>query len=768
MIGDYRVIRTIGEGGMGVVYEAEQQQPKRAVALKVIIGGQYVNEALVKMFYREAQTLARLKHPSIAAIYELGRTEDGQHFFAMELVRGESLSDWLEKRNSNGGLSPQEAKLRLALFHRICEAVAYAHQRGVIHRDIKPANIMVLSEPATKRGAIADEEPDRKILDFGLARITDTDLAMSTNTDVGTIQGTLRYMSPEQVRANPDEIDMRTDVYSLGVLVYEMLTGLLPYDMDGSTLYEAAQAICEAPPASLAKSWEGRRRPDRDIDTIILKALEKEAPRRYQSVTALAEDVQRYLANHPILARPPSTMYQLRKMVARHKLGFASAMALVVMLIGLAVSMTVQAGRIARERDRANQEAESARQVSEFLVDLFEVSDPREALGERITAREILDEGAGRIRRELRGQPQLQGRLMDTMGRVYWSLGLYDQARPLLEEALEILRSDLGEEHLDVAGSLYNLGNLFLRTGGYETAQPLFERSLAIREQALGPEHPDVATVMNNLGTLSLEMGKYEAARQFYERALAIREKAFGPDHRDVAQCLNNLAILASSTGDYETARRLYEQASVTLERALGPDHPDVAQSLNNLGNLFKSTRDYNQAQRYYERSLAIREKVLGPEHPDVARSLNNLANLMKATGDYDEAIRLHERSLTIRENSLGPDHPAVTRSLTNLGNVLKSAGDYTRARPLLERALTTRERTLEPAHPRVVTALYNLACLSALQGRRQEALDLLQQASERGFAHKVIVDDPDLASLHSDHEFEKIVADVTRRIEAN
>jgi len=372
MIGEYRIIREIGSGGMGVVYEAEQQHPKRLVALKVIRGGRFVDDQHIKLFEREAQALARLKHPGIAAIYESGRTPDGQHFFAMELVRGETLKDYLEKASSSGPLTPPQLRERLAIFRKIADAVIYAHQRGVIHRDLKPANIIVLREFESSESESGLQSPGIKILDFGLARITETDLAVSTiGTELGAIQGTLPYMSPEQVRGNPDEIDVRSDVYSLGVILYEMIAGRRPYDINNAMLHEAVRVICETRPAPLSKSWSGTKKLDRDIETIVNKALEKPLARRYQSVSALGDDVSRFLAGQPILARPPSVVYQLRKMAARHKVGFGFAAMLVFLIAIFAVVMSIQAERIARERDRANREAKISKQVSDFMRSLF-------------------------------------------------------------------------------------------------------------------------------------------------------------------------------------------------------------------------------------------------------------------------------------------------------------------------------------------------------------------------------------------------------------
>src|SRR5215510_6026112 len=372
-IGDHRIFRKLGEGGMGVVYEAEQQHPRRLVALKVIRGGRLVDEYQVKLFQREAQALARLKHPGIAAIYEAGRTDDGQHYFVMELVHGTPLLDYVKGRRLTGRQAPSNIRQRLELFLKICEAISYAHQRGVIHRDLKPANILVVDE---SEGQSSDgpgvSRVEIKVLDFGLARITDEDGAGASGlSQAGQVRGTLPYMSPEQVRGDPDQIDVRTDVYALGVILYELLTERLPYELERVTLPQAIRIVCEEAPKPLNRALgESRHRErkktewiDRDVETIALKALEKEPERRYRSAAALAEDVTRYLTNQPIQARPPSALYQFRKLVARHKVPFASLAAVFALLLGFAITMAALSARIARERDKATQQELSNRRL---------------------------------------------------------------------------------------------------------------------------------------------------------------------------------------------------------------------------------------------------------------------------------------------------------------------------------------------------------------------------------------------------------------------
>src|SRR6185437_3992451 len=370
-VGSYTITGRLGEGGMGVVYEAMQDNPRRPVALKIIRGA-FADEQAVRMFQREAQVLGRLRHPGIAAIYESGRTPDGQHYFAMELVRGRRLDEFVR------GLAQDQSKAvlrqKLRLFLLICDAVSYAHQRGVIHRDLKPANVLVQEAEAVSVSTltpsiVAESQGGVKVLDFGLARIAEDELGgASLATQPGTIQGTVPYMSPEQVRGATDQIDVRSDVYALGVIFYEMLAGALPYDLRKASLPEAARIICDQAPQPLPPAFP------RELNTIVGKALEKAPAQRYQSVAAFAEDIHRFLSDQPILAQPPSTIYQLRKLVTRHKLGFSAAAALVILLAGVAVAMTVQAGRIAVQRDRAEQE-------SKFLTHLFQASKPDQARG---------------------------------------------------------------------------------------------------------------------------------------------------------------------------------------------------------------------------------------------------------------------------------------------------------------------------------------------------------------------------------------------------
>lgn len=736
MIGPYRIVREIGHGGMGIVFEAEQQSPRRAVAIKVVRGDRYVDDEMIRMFRREAQTLARLKHPSIAAIYESGRTDDGQHYFAMELVRGDTLSDYLGRRPDR--MSPEEASSRLALFRRICSAVSYAHQRGVIHRDLKPLNILVVRDPAAKAisGSSLDS-PEIKILDFGLARITESDLAASTLiTEMGKIKGTLPYMSPEQVRGNSDEIDLRTDVYSLGVILYEMLAHRHPIDLEGLSLPDAIQVIQNRDPIPLGRSWSGTRSLDRDLETIVLKALEKEPHRRYQSVSSLREDVERYLADQPILARPPSAAYQLRKLVARHKLPFGFAATVAVLLLAFAITMAIQARRITRERDRAlaaesvaRAEAVTALEVTDFLVDLFEVGADERLPGQAVTLTEFLERGMAKIRLELEDQPEVRARMLDTLGRVHGEVRKFDLARELIEEGLGLRREHLGPEHLDVGESLHNLGRLHLQQGRAEEAAASFEEALRIREANLGPDHLDVARTAANLASTYQRLKRFEEAEALFARSIAIKEAIPGLDPVDLAKTLNSLGTLYRGTDRFDEAERLYKRVISIREDALGPDDDSLAGALNNLAILYHRQNRLMEAKPLYERALPIMEHAYGKDHPRVLGFRGNMAILHNGLGEYAAAEALFKECLASQERHSGVGAPETARWMVSLVAVLEAQERYGEAATMLERWLAVREAELGANSADYGGVLGSAAATMRELGREEEAGELERRA---------------------------------------
>jgi serine/threonine protein kinase/tetratricopeptide (TPR) repeat protein len=740
MIGPYRILRRVGEGGMGEVYEAEQTRPvRRKVAIKIVKWGMDTSQVVAR-FKAEEQALALMNHPNIARVFDAGETERGRPFFAMEYVEGVPITHYCDTHKLN-------TRERLKIFMQVCEGVHHAHQKGIIHRDIKATNVLV---------KIQDQKPVPMIIDFGVAKATAHKLTEKTvYTEFGQLIGTPAYMSPEQAEMTGLDIDTRTDVYSLGVLLYELLVGVLPFDpteLRESGFDEIRRKIREddplrpstritslgdastdlaarrrTEPAVLVKRLEG------DLDWITLKALDKDRTRRYDSASALAADIDRHMCDQPVIAGPPSTTYRLRKFIRRHKVGVAAAALVTVALLLGIVGTTAGLLRATRAERAATEEAETARQVSDFLIGLFDVSDPGEARGNTITAREILDEGAAKISAELSGQPAVQATLMNTMGRVYMKLGLYDQAGPLLDQAVEIARGVHGDNHPDLAAALRNLGILYDTEGRYEEAEGAFEQSLAIYEQLLGPDHLEVASALNSLAIAHWNQGESSEALPAFERSLAIKERALGPNDAELCTTLSNLGMLHHSEGNFEEAEPLLRRALAVAEQTLEPDHPDIAGYLNNLGSLLQDSGRDAEAEPLYERSLAIWEKTLGNEHPDVGIGLHNLGNLNRDQGEYEVAEAYYLRSLPIWENALGSSHYYVGISLRERAHLYYLEGRHSEAEPLFARSLTILEGALGPDHPQVAGTLQVYALLLRELDRDQEAEELEARAREIG-----------------------------------
>jgi serine/threonine protein kinase/Tfp pilus assembly protein PilF len=740
-IGPYHLLQKIGEGGMGEVWVAEQEKPiQRRVALKLIKAGMDTRQVIAR-FESERQALAMMDHPAIAKVFAAGETEDGRPYFVMEYVQGVPITAYCDQNR----LTTQE---RLELFKRVCDGVQHAHQKAIIHRDLKPSNILV---------AIQGEAAVPKIIDFGVAKATAQSLTERTMfTELGMIVGTPEYMSPEQAEMSGQNVDTRTDVYSLGAILYELLVGALPLDskeLRRAGFDEIRRKIREEDPPkpstklstmgeALATQAQNRRteRPALirqirgDLDWITMKALEKDRTRRYGSPADFAADIERYLHHQPIIARPPSAVYKTKKFVRRHRIGVGVAASLAVLLVAFSGTTAIQARRIALERDRANQEAETSKQVSEFLTSLFKVSDPSEARGNSITAREILDKGADKIARDLQGQPIVQARLMDTMGQVYHSLGLFDQALPLLKSALDVRRNTLNEKNLDVASSLQALGYLLIAKGDYAAAEPSLRESLAIRREILGSNHPDVATSLATLGELNYYKGDLDAAERFYREALAVRRQAPGEVHLEVADSLNDLAITLKAKGNYDEAGPMYRESLAIRRKGLGEDHPAIAQSLNNLGmflyqEFLNKKNDGAEAELLLRQALELNRRILGPNHPEVSTNINNLGLLLRDRGDLDQAISLFREGIELDRKNLGEGHPYVSSRMNNLASALVRKGDYLPAENLFRQSLVIQRITFSEKSWQIATTKLLLGgCLQEIK-RFPEAESLLLEA---------------------------------------
>lgn len=740
--GRYCVVERLGSGGMGTVFRAEQLRPvHRLVALKIVKLGMDTKQVIAR-FESERQALASMDHPNIAKVYDAGAVETGRPYFSMELVDGFPLTEYCERHR----LSTRE---RLSLFMLICRAVQHAHQRGLIHRDLKPSNVLV----AARDGAASP-----KIIDFGIAKATHRGIQGPTLTEQGQFVGTPEYMSPEQAECAAD-IDTRTDVYSLGAILYELLIGVLPLEsgvLRAAPLARMQQLIRETEPlppsarldqlGAMRGAVAQSRRTDprslskslgKDLDWITMKAIARERELRYGSVSELCDDVGRYLRDEPVSAGPPSAARRVWKLVRRHRLAAAasalSAVALLVAVAGLAAGLTRArtAERRSREAEsRAKEEARAAQQVSEFLEGLFEASDPNAVRGKDITVREILDRGATRITGDLKEQPLLQARLMETIGKVYDNAGLYEQAIAFLQAAVERRRALGLEDGAEVANALRWLGDAWTQRGDYDRALPALEKSLTVRERLFGPSHPSVADAVHALGLVWLRKGDDDRSRRFFERALAIRQAALPPDDPALATSLNALGANHYRRGDLGMARELWERSLAIREKAYGPDHSLVMHSLNNLALLEMAAGETSAARARLERVIELQARVLGPKHADLAASLVNLGDMLVRSDEASKAVPLLERAIEIQTAALAPSHPELARALERLGSaILFGTGDVGRARPLYERSLAIREKALGSADQDVAYSLVGIANCERRAGRFAAAEALFKRA---------------------------------------
>jgi serine/threonine-protein kinase len=767
-VGPYRTVRVLGHGGMGTVFLAERAdgQFDQRVALKLIRLGRE-SEETVRRFLAERQILARLQHPHIARLLD-GGVDGGRPYFVMEYVEGLPLGRYCDERR----LSVEE---RLRVFVTVCEAVQDAHRSLVVHRDLKPTNVLV-----TAGGTV-------KLLDFGIAKV----LAQGVpDTGDPTVTGsralTPGYAAPEQFRGEAPTT--ATDVYSLGVILYELLCGRAPFPVRGRSPGEVERAILEAEPEppsraarrtqegpgtplpeelAAARSTTAGRLPRRlagELDAICLTALRKEPARRYLTADRLADDVRRHLEGLPLRAHRDSLGYRAGKFMRRHRWGVAAASLLGLLVVGFAAAMAVQSARVSRERDKA-------RRVADLFVDTFRLSDPAEARGETITARELLDRGAHRIDGELGDQPEVQASLLVVLGRVYQNLGLFERAAPLLTKALAARRQVLGPSHPDLVESLNSLGELLRQKGDYRAAEPILREALAtsrrlfgaadprvaetlnhlgkvryaqgaypeaeaavrealaIQRGALPAGHADLGESLNNLATVVLARGDQPGAESLFREALAVRRQALGPDHALVAASLNNLALVLQSRGAYDEAEGANREALAVYRKLFPDDNPRVATVLNNLGLSLYLKGDYAGAEPVFRESLAMRRRLLSPSHPEVAQSASNLGLLLQGLGRHDEAEALYRESLAVREKALGADHPLVAGSLNNLGLLFQARGRHGEAQALFAQGRDLLVRRLGPAHALVATSLSNLGSVALDRGRLEAAEALYQES---------------------------------------
>lgn len=763
-VGVWRPLRVLGRGGMGVVYLAERDEGgfRQLGALKLVHGHVDTDE-FVQRFAQERQILASLNHPGIARLLDGGRDDAGRPYLVMEYIDGEPLDRYCDHRQL-------DLPARIALFVQVARAIGYAHRNLVAHRDLKPSNLLV-----TANG-------DVKLLDFGIAKVLSEDMPGDQPlTRTGLRVFTPEYATPEQILGEPAAA--AADIYQLGLLLYELLCGQRAQQVRGFTQRALEEAICRTPitapservrdgdpgacaqrgttPASLRRRLRG------DLDNIVLKSLRKAPERRYRSADELVDDLDRWRQGHPVRARPETFVYCTTKFVRRHALAVSAGTAIVLLLAGYAVTTALQSRALERERDRARAEATKARQVQSLVLKLFEGANPEASGGVRMSARELLDRGWIDIERELRGQPEVQVEVLDTVGEAYRKLGEFERARVLLDRGLAIARtladqqpdaliralrsrgrlhSDTGayadgeallrealrlqraaqpQDPLGIAVTLSSLGQSNFREGDLDAAGRQYRESLDIRRSALGAEHPLVAANLDDLGAVRQQQADYAGARTLFAQALATYRKRLPPTHPNLAESIANLALVHADQGDYDNAERLYREALERLPAALGARHPDVAITMNNFAKVRQAKHDFSGARALLENALSIRREALGERHPMVALNMNDLGQLAFEDGRLEDADRYYRQALA----AYAPTHPWRSATVFNLAHLDEKRGDFVAAERGYREALAAQRAHYGADHDRVGTDLYRLGVTLHRQGRLDEAETAMRQA---------------------------------------
>jgi serine/threonine protein kinase/uncharacterized protein HemY len=736
-IGHYKLLQQIGEGGYGVVYMAEQEAPvRRRIALKIIKPGMDT-KSVIGRFEAERQALALMDHPNIAKVFDAGATEAGRPYFVMELVRGVKITEYCDQHS----LTTDD---RLKLFVQVCQAVQHAHQRGIIHRDIKPSNILVTQS--------LEGVATPMVIDFGVAKaITDQRLTDKTVfTAFEMLVGTPAYMSPEQAELSSVDVDTRTDIYSLGVLLYELLTGYTPFEtgellkagldeirrvireeeplrpstrlskMPGANLTTIAQHRSSEPP-KLIRAISG------DLDWIVMKAMEKNRTRRYETANGLALDVQRFLAHEAVSARPPSRFYKLQKTVQRNPLLFIGLGIIATLLI---VSLIVVSASLSQER----QSRREARQVKQFLEEMLQTVGPNVALGkDTAILRDILDQTASRVAKELTNQPAVEAELRSVIGTLYYKTRQYQQAEEMQRASLAIRRKRFGAQSPEAATSLNDLGITLLASGKLSEAERVNREALDIRMRRFGNESADVAASQNNLAHVYTQMGRLAEAQALARESLTTRQRLFGNESLEATDSLRTLVIILGDKHEWAEAEAMAREVLEMRRKLLGPEHPWVASALNDVAWTAGANGKQKEAETLERESLAMRQKLLSQEHPDVAHSLYLVGDRMRQQGHLEEAYPVLNAALSIQRKVLGEDHPSTLYTLKSLGLMYGAEKEWSQAETMFRDALAVWRKRAGNDDRETLYAMRNVGEALESQGKWSEA-EALQREELAGW----------------------------------
>jgi serine/threonine protein kinase/tetratricopeptide (TPR) repeat protein len=760
-VGPYRLLEVIGEGGMGTVWMAEQTAPvRRLVALKLVKPGLDSRPVLAR-FEAERQALALMDHPNIAKVHDAGTTDACRPYFVMELVKGVPITAYCDAHR----LTPRQ---RLELFIPVCEAIQHAHQKGIIHRDVKPSNVLV---------ARYDDKPVPKVIDFGVAKAVGsadgvTRLTERTlHTGFGAVVGTVEYMSPEQASFNQLDVDTRSDIYSLGVLLYELLTGGPPFgrsDVDTVGLLETLRLIREQDPPrpstrlstahrlpalAINRGTEPKRLAAQvrgELDWIVMKALEKDRNRRYATAHDLAQDVRSYLAHEPVAAGPPGRAYRVRKLVQRHRRALIALSAVVVALLAgitvatwqAVVAVHAQADAVASAttaklaKQSAEARADETRAVLDFVQNrILAAARPKGregGLGRDVSVRRAVEEAVRFVDTSFASQPLVEARLRMTMGSSFLYLGDAKAATEQFETARDLYTGHLGAGALDTLRSVNQVAVGYSALSRYEDALRLHQETLPLLADQLGPNHPEVLQAMNNLAVSLVDCGKPADAASLHERTLKLRTAVLGPDDADTHRSMHNLAICYAALGQHDDALRLREKVLPLLKASLGVDHPETLMAMSNLANSYDTARRHEDALALHEATLALRTDTLGPDHPDTLQSMNNLAVTCAYLGRHERARELREQLVRIMSDTLGLEHAETHRSMSNLAWTYCSLRRYQDALDFFEKALAFRRRTLPPDHRDTLLTMWGVATSLVNLGRGAEAVPIIDECVNR------------------------------------